>query len=321
MSKPSTVEGVWFLGPRSVAVQQVTVAPPGPHEVQVEIKACGVCTGDVHRFLATEPFGFPALIGHEGTGVVREVGAAVEKVVPGDNVALLGSGHYAQLVNTPADRAFKIPGDVQDFERWILEPVACVVNGVEQARVRPGDRVLLIGCGFMGLMLLQGLKRTLAAEVLAADVDPARLELARGFGADEVFLTSEEGELERLRTHAGDMGGFDVVVEAAGAKPALTLAGDLLRRAGTLVMFSWHHGTQEINSTQWHLGGFRVFNASPMISDDFAGIAERTVRLMERGVFDLEPLITHAVDYHEAQEVLETAVARKDGYIKGVLIY
>jgi 2-desacetyl-2-hydroxyethyl bacteriochlorophyllide A dehydrogenase len=323
-----TVEGVWLVAPGRVEVAPVEVRPPGPDDVQVDVRACGICTGDVfkfqaarqeaHRFHAGERQQYPIHFGHEGVGVVHAVGDQVRGIEPGDKVGLLGNGHYAQRVNVPAGHAFVLPDDVEAFEAWILEPVACVVNALQSAEIRPGDRVLLIGCGFMGTLLLQGLKRTLASAVMVAEIDAARLELAGRYAPTSTFHVEHDDELQRLREVAL-AAPFDVVIEAAGSEPALALAGDVLRRGGTLVMYSWQHGPRQIDTTQWHLGGFRVLNASPFISDDFAAVAERAVRLLAHGAFDLRPLLTHVVGYRDAQQAFEAAVARSEGYIKGVL--
>jgi threonine dehydrogenase-like Zn-dependent dehydrogenase len=322
------VQGVWLAGPGRVEIAPVVVPPPGPGEVQVDVQACGICTGDVYRFQAAEQEShrfhsggrqpYPIHFGHEGAGIVRSTGGDVTSVKPGDKVGLLGNRHFAERVNVKARHAFVIPDSVEAFESWILEPVACVVNALESARMRPGDRVLLIGCGFMGNLLLQGLAHSLASAVMVAEVDPARLELARRSEPSDAFDVSEAGEVERLREYARQTP-FDVVIEAAGSAPALALAGDVLRRGGTLVMYAWHHGRHPIDTTQWHLGGFRVLNSSPFISDDFGVVAERTVRLLAKGIFDLQPLLTHVVDYRKAQETFEAAASRNGGYVKGVL--
>ncbi len=314
--------GVFYVAPEKVELREFEIADPDLFEVQIELKATALCAWDQALYKGILPAGttYPFLHGHEGVGIVRKVGARVAGLAPGDKVTAMGndSGLFGQFANVPATAVARLEGDVEDYELWIAEPVACVLNGIEWAKLRPGDRVALVGTGFMGLLLMQALRHTLVHEVIAVDVDARRLELARQFGADQIInLSTDEGSraMEALKAHP-----VDVMIEAAGAQPAFDLNYEILREAGRLVIFSWHKdGDRRVDLGAWHMMGIEVYNASPNISRHFPQIFARTVPLMQKGIFDLKPLVTHVMPVSQASEMFDIASHQSDGYIKGVL--
>lgn len=314
--------GVFYVAPEKVELREYEIGDPDLFEVQIELKATALCAWDQALYKGILPAGttYPFLHGHEGVGIVRKVGARVKGFQPGDKVTAMGndSGLFGQYANVPAQGLAKLRDSVTDYEHWLAEPVACVVNGIEWCKLVPGDRVALVGVGFMGLLFMQALAHTLVREVIAMDIDPRRLELARQFGADQVInLATPEGmqAVEALKAHP-----VDVMVEAAGAQPAFDLNYGILRQAGRLNIFSWHKEPfRKVDLGAWHMMGIEVYNASPNISPNFAKIFSRTVPLMEKGTFDLKPLVTHVLPADEAVRMFDIASHQSDGYIKGVL--
>jgi len=319
-------QGLYFVAPGKVEMREVEVPEPGPGEVLVEIKACGLCKGDIRSFLgeARPPAGeagreYPFLAGHEGAGIVSEVGKGVKGFSPGDKVSLLGGGHFAKFALARDTHVAKIPQEVKEYQYWIGEPVGCAANGMLHCEIIPGDRIIIIGTGFMGLLLVQGLVHSPFGELVALDIDDARLRLAAEFGAEEILnpaSSDDQLRIEELKKHETDL-----VIDASGQAQALDLATQLVRRAGRLVLFGWHYGMRSVDASLWHTKGLRVINPSPVINPRFSDIFGRAVFLMHRRVFDLTSLITHALPPERGQELFEIASGKKDGYIKGVLIY
>ena len=312
-------QGLHFVAPGKVEMREVGIPQPGPDEILVEIKACGLCKVDIRAFQGEARKEYPFLAGHEGAGIVSEVGKGVEGFSPGDKVTLLGGGHFAKFALVRTAQVAKIPQEVNDFEHWISEPVACATNGMLHSEIVPGDRIVIIGTGFMGLLLVQGLAHSPFGELIALDIDDSRLRLAAEFGAEEILnpaSAEDHSRIEELKEREADL-----VIDASGAAEALDLATQLVCRAGRLVLFGWHYGMRSVDAKLWHTKGLRVANPSPAINPRFSDIFKRAVRLMRRRVFDLRPLITHALPPERAQELFEIAAEKKDGYIKGVLIY
>ena len=313
-------EGIFYVAPNKVELRELEVGDPDLYQVQIELKASAICAWDQALYKGILPAGttYPFLHGHEGVGVVRKVGARVTGYKEGDLVTSMGDnaglwGHYANVAQTAVA---KLRPDITDYENWQAEPVSCAMNGIEWCRVAPGDRVAVIGTGFMGLLLVQGLVHTPAAEVVAIEINPVRLELAKQFGATSAINPYTAEGAEALNALAARP--FDIVVEAAGTQEAFDYHYSLLRKQGKLCIFSWHKdGARTVDLGAWHMSGYEVGNASPSISPNFSRIFARAVPLMEKGVFDLRPLVTHVMSPEQAPELFEIAAHQSDGYIKG----
>jgi threonine dehydrogenase-like Zn-dependent dehydrogenase len=190
------------------------------------------------------------------------------------------------------------------------------VNAVDRAAVRAGERVALVGCGFMGSILLQGLLRTPAAEVHVFDVKPEHLELARSFGGDDELVTHDANE---PASSAQGAGRFDLVVETAAAESGFHLANRLVKKGGRLLIFSWHHRAFPVDLGYWHVNGITVLNVSPAAHPHFDDCFYQSIPLIESGRIDTARLVTHVAGPAEAQRVFEKGLTKQDGYIKGMI--
>jgi threonine dehydrogenase-like Zn-dependent dehydrogenase len=218
--------------------------------------------------------------------------------------------------NILASQAYKIPESDLADEYWVVEPVSCVVTGLDHCRLQPGARVAVVGSGFMGLMLLQGLAHSYAQQVVAIDVAPSRLELAKKAGVEEVYDVGEIG-VDALVSQLRPCN-FDVVVDTSGSQAGLDLSTDLVKRGGLINLFGWIKGQKAtFDATKWHAGGFTVVNSSPpaQIRDPFPP----AIRLMEEGIVDLRPLVTHVVDLDEYPALMRQILAGDPAYVKGVI--
>lgn len=305
-----------------VAIKQIKLEEPGYSQIQVDVKACGICAWDKYLFQGKGTSeDFPYHFGHEAVGVITEVGQGVNGYKPGDKVFCAGGAKsMAEVINVPANVAGKIPESVTDYSLWVGEPVTCVVNGIDQLPIVPGDQVVVIGSGYMGNLNTQALHRTLVGEIIAFDINEHRLELAAAFGADETYIIFSKRGKEKLKEIEAD-GGADIVIEVSGTADGLKNAGKILKQGGTLSLFAWHRGERKFDGSQWHLGGFKIINTSPMSDFYYEDRPPQAATLMKRGVFKQEKLVTHVSNYHCAQEILETAIKQEGGYIKGVITF
>jgi len=308
---------VRMVAPRKVVLDEEDVPEPGDEEVLVRVKACGICRSDLHTYEGVRPVRLPAVLGHEAAGTVAAVGDGVDELKPGDKVTVLG-GRFGEYVVVPRTRVEKIPGDVEDYACWISEPITCAVNGLKASGIQPGDKVCVVGCGYMGLLLIQGMPRRWIETLVALDINEMKLRLAEKYGADYALNPRRTGIKEMLE-HLG--GHADVVIEAAGVPGTIEMATRLVKKRGTLVIFGFHARPEETPTDEWHVKGLRILNPSPPYSPDILEDFRDAVRLMRRGVFHQEELITHRFHYTEAQEALETALKRPKDYIKGVMTF
>ena len=216
----------------------------------------------------------------------------------------------------PANRLYRIPESELPDEYWIVEPVSCAVTGIDHCQIKGGDRIVVIGCGFMGLLILQGLLHHPLDQLIGIDVVQNRLDLAQQFGVNEVYNTTEIDGRELAKDLKAQE--IDVVVDTSGSQGGLDLATDIVKRGGRINLFGWIKGqTATFDPTKWHGGGFTVVNSAPAskMRDTFAP----AIRLIHNGVFELEPLVTHKATLDEYPDLMQRILAGDPEYIKGVI--
>lgn len=299
---------VVFTDVGKVELQEREVSKPQPTEILVKTKFNGICAFEIHAFTGELPVDwFPAVMGHEAVGVVADIGRDVNKFSIGDPVSTLGFANYSEYYNVWERHASKIPVSDGGMYLWLGEPTACIVNGIRLIEERnPGHKVTVIGCGFMGLMLVQ-LAAHKGMEVIARDINRDRLALAESFGAN---------------INAPEMDSQDVVIECSGSEEGLTSAEYFVRNGGILCLFAHHLPTRTVNTNLWHMKGLDVLNATPNASRDWGRDFHEAIDYIRKGVLDLKPLITHFYDYREPQAALESITQnRPPDYIKGVFSF
>lgn len=271
---------------RPVRVDEVTLDPPRRDEVRVRMVATGVCHSDLSVVNGVIPMKLPCVLGHEGAGVVEEVGEGVGHLAPGDKVVLswvtpcgrcfycrLGKPHLCEvgeLINrtnrmpdgtsrlrlgdqelhafsalgalaeevvAPASAAVKLPADAP-LEKCALLGCA-VTTGVgavfNTAGVTPGSKVAVFGAGGVGLNAIQGAAIAGAERIVAVDTVPAKLELARTFGATDVVDAGKADAVQEIRRLTAGRGA-DYVFEAVGRKETIEQSIAATRKAGTCVV-------------------------------------------------------------------------------------
>lgn len=297
-------------------LREEEVRPLGEREILVKVGACGICTGDIYAFLGYPVwYRLPAALGHEPAGVVVEVGPGVTRFKPGDRVAALGGPGYADYVIVEESYAEPVPSNVP-IEHALGEPLACAVNGVRLAEPKFGDTVAVVGTGFMGLLLVQALSKMALDRLAAVDVREERLEMAAEFGAD-TLLNPERESPEKLTAEVS--GGFDVVIEATGSPKGVEVATKLVRRKGRLCIFSFHPLPVPVDLAAWDSKGLEVVMTNPNRADDMRLNLRLAMRMLGKGVFRMEKLVTHKWPLSGIQEAFEYASKKQKDYIKGVI--
>ena len=291
-----------------VEIVEVEVPDPAAGEVQIESLACGVCAWDLHVYRNGVDSPIPP--GHEGVGRVVKLGPGVTQLKEGDWVTGGGLG-FAEFYNKPERGLYRVPLTARKPEHWIVEPVACIVTGLDHCQLKAADRIAVVGCGFMGLMFVQALSHSLVDRLIAIDINPDRLALAKKFGATDI-INAAEADVPKLQEL-----GIDTVVDCSGNQKGLELSSKIVRRGGRLNLFGWNHGTANFPGDLWHMNGLTVINSAPnsAIRDPWP-IA---IRLLDRGLIDLAPLVTHIVPLSSYPSLLREAALNDGKYIKGVV--
>lgn len=302
------VRSLVFEGVGQVKVEEQEIPELQPWEILVKTIANGICAFEIHAFTGELPIDwFPTVMGHEAVGEVVEVGKDVTKFKVGDKVSTLGFANYRDYYAIWEGQAEKIPDDEQDLHLWLGEPTACAVNGIRLLEDRnPGKKMTVIGCGFMGILLIQ-LAVHRGWEVIARDINPERMALAESYGA---------------KLDAPEENSQDVVIECSGTEQGLTGAEFFVRHGGILCLFAHHLPTRQCNTNLWHMKGLDVLNATPAASRDWTNDFREAIQYIRDGVFDLRPLVTHFYDASDPQAALDNITKqRPKDYIKGVFVF
>jgi S-(hydroxymethyl)glutathione dehydrogenase/alcohol dehydrogenase len=278
-------------------IADVELGPVGPHQVQVRIAASGVCHSDLSMQNGAIPYPVPAVLGHEGSGVVEAVGPAVTRVRPGDHVVLswippcracptcLGgqpvlcergltdalSAPYATWQGRPllaamgtatfAERALVLERSVVPIDPSLSLEVAALVGCavttgvgavINTARVPPGSTVAVVGCGGVGLSVVQGAVVAGAASIVAVDRVSGKLALASSMGATDVVDASECDSVEAVRDLTRGRG-VDFAFEVVGAPPTIKQAFGMTRRGGTTVLVGAGRPDESVTFTAMEL--------------------------------------------------------------------
>ncbi len=316
---------------KPLRVDEVPVPALGPGEVLVRVAACGICHTDLHYIDHGVPtFKAPPLIlGHEASGVVEEVGPEVEKIGRGDRVlipavvtcgtcvycrsgrenicerqAMFGNhidGAYAQYVKAPAKDLLLLPPELPLEEACIIAdaistPFHAVTN---RGQVRPGDQVVVFGCGGIGINIVQ-IAASLGAVVYAVDLREEKLELARKLGAHETMNPQEVPQVSKvIKQRTG--GGADVAFEAIGKPETILQAFDSLRKGGRLCIVGYSHLPAEFNVAKIMFFEMEVVGSLGCRPVDYP----RIIEMVRLGKLRLEPLISHRLPLDEINHGLD----------------
>ena len=277
-------------------IEEVELISLAPNDVLIRNYASGLCHTDLEVMQGSLTYPLPIVLGHEGSGIVEEVGKDVTNIKPGDHVIASWNPHcgncfycdrnepilcepftreqprgkmldgssrlrlgsetlyhfgivssHAQYSVVPNSGAIVVPKGIP-FDRACL--IGCsVMTGVgavvRKAKTQAGDSIAVIGCGAVGLNAIQGGKIAGAERIIAIDQDPARLEIAKNFGATHLVIVGDLTIDEVKDLTAGR--GADAVFEAAGAESALQLAFEITRPGGQLVILGKTEQTRKVS--------------------------------------------------------------------------
>jgi L-iditol 2-dehydrogenase len=229
-------------------------------------------------------------------------------------------GAYAEYIKVPSRMVLvnmqEIPKHVSYEEASVTEPLACVLHGVEEARVKLGDMVAIVGAGPIGLLHLSTVKKMGAKKAIMIDLVDERLSYARKLGADETVNGGRENVVERIRQLTGGYGA-DVVIEAIGLPATWEQALKLARKGGTVLEFGGcPPGTEiRLNAEQLHYGELTVlgaFHTTPLYF-------RKALNLIASRTIDVRPLITRKMRLKEVRQAFEILSTSKNEIKIGIL--
>lgn len=319
-----------LYGEGDLRLEEIAVPPVEPHGVLLKVLLCGICGSDARMFFTgpTSRYINPVILGHELTGEIVEVGDRVEDYAPGDVVTLAPimpcmrcpacargqdnlcengrvvgcnvHGGMAEYVYVPAQMVrvgglVKLPPEVDHRGAALTELVGCCLHGLRQMRVEPGDRVMIIGDGPIGLIFLQLARLMGVGYVATSGRRPRRRELAARLGADDALDASATNLRERFARS------LDRVIVATANIDVVAEAMELVRPGGDLLLFSgYEYGTTfSLDMNAVHYGELHIHGSIDCTVRDF----RNAVNLLPQ--LQVEQLITHAFPLDEAVEAFQ----------------
>lgn len=337
LTAPSRLEFVEAPAPR-----------PAAGEVLVRVRACGICGSDIHGWDGSTGRRRPPLImGHEAAGEIAALGADVSGWQAGDRVTfdsmiycgacpscqagrvnlcenrqVMGvapaeyrrDGAFAEYVALPARLLYRMPEQLTFPQAAMIEPVAIALHAVQRVKVAPTDTVVVVGSGMIGLFVIQVLRWAGARRIVAVDLEPKRLALARELGATDT-IQSDKGDVaaEVARLTGGN--GADLAFEVVGISPTLQLAIACLRKGGSAVLVG-----NLAPKTDFPLQSVVTREITLYGSCASAGEYPLCLDLISRGVIRVEPMISALVPLADGIEWFQRLSA-PDGsrYMKVIL--
>jgi 2-desacetyl-2-hydroxyethyl bacteriochlorophyllide A dehydrogenase len=322
------------LSPNRIETQEIPVPEPTPGELLLRVMASGICGTDLHIYRGQYMGGYPIIPGHELAGVVEKIGGAVTRFKPGDRVAVepniacdncvncLNNRHnfcdhwqavgvtrpggMAQHVCVPEKSAFDI-GDLAFERAAFMEPLSCVLHGVERLDLAIASRVAILGAGPIGMLLMQAIRLRGAAEVTVAEKNPDRAAFARQAGADRSV-----GSLDELPRDS-----FDAVVDATGAVEGMSRAPEFARPGGKVLLFGVPPAGEKLA-----IEAFPIFRKGLTILSSFTSLRNsyQALDLLASGRISVDALISHRLPLEEFQRGIEIIEGGRENVRKVMIL-
>ena len=334
------MKAAMFYGPQDVKVIEIEEPVMGDNEVLVEVKACGICGTDQLIFNGFYAAAFPVILGHEYSGVIREMGKDVKGFKVGDTVGIdpnilcgkcffcksgkgnlckeytaLGvtlNGGFAELSSVPVSNVYKLGSAVNFLEGAMLEPLACCIRGVEMGNVELGDVVVIFGSGPIGNLILQLVRLSGATKVIVIEPLKNRRKTALDTGADYVFNPESdniEKEIKKIEEE-----GADIVFECSGNQSVQETAPYVARRGGTIIYFGCSP-EDRLNKISPFIIGENELTVRGSFNNPYT--TEKAARLLSSGMIKAGHLISHKIPLSGIREAF--GIFGKEGVNKIII--
>lgn len=318
-----------------------------PNEVLIQIKACGICGSDIHGMDGSSGRRQPPIVmGHEGSGLISEVGSDVTDWKAGDSVTfdstvycgecesckagminlcpernVLGvscddyrrHGAFAEYVAVPQHILCRMPEGVTYEQAAFAEPVSIALHGVNRVPLKKGDSAVVVGAGLIGLLVVQALKAKGAGMVIAVDIDEKRLAMAKELGADHTLISGEDTPA-KVRELVGNDDGADVAMEVVGFGPTIQIAIESVRKGGSIGCV----GNLKAE-VPFPLQAVVTRELSIFGSCASAGEYDDAVAAVASGAIKVDPLISAVADLADGGDWFHKLYKNEEGLMKVIL--
>ena len=328
----ATLKALQITKPHELKMVTLERPEPGPGEVLIKVMASGICGTDIHILEGEYVGAYPVIPGHEFSGVVEQAGQAVSRIKVGDKVAVEPNiacdncsyclnnqqnfcenwqgvgvtlpGGMAEYVIAPEKAVFDI-GELEFEEGAFVEPLSCVLHGVQKTCIRLADRVVILGAGPIGILLLQAVNVQGAQSVTVVELDQARAEAAQTVGADQIYRS-----LDGLPKDA-----FEVVIDATGVIPVMKRTPEFTRKGGKILLFGVPPKTNiEFDAFTLFLKGLTILTSYTSVRNSL-----QAIDLLKNKRINVKPLVSHRLPLTEFEHGVNL-IKNKQENVKKVLI-
>jgi L-iditol 2-dehydrogenase len=318
-----------------------------PKDVKIRMSVVGICGSDIHYYtqgkIGSQQANFPFSVGHEGAGMVAEIGPAVTKVKPGDKIAIepampcgecdqckagrhhtcrkirfLGTpgqaeGSLSEYIVMPEENCFPLPGNLTLDHGSISEPLAIGVYSVKKAGSIKGLKIGILGFGTIGMSVLLSAKVQGIDSAYVTDKIDERLAISVKEGAVFTGNPVKEDVVNKIKEK--EPLGLDVVFECCGQQEALDNAVDILKPGGKLIVI----GIPEFD--RWSLSVENTRRREIMIQFIRRQVdcVETAIKYMESGIIDVKNMVTHRFPFDRTKEAFDLVSGYRDGVMKAMI--
>jgi L-iditol 2-dehydrogenase len=315
-----------------IRIEEFTRPEPGPGEILVRTKACGICTGDIMPWYLKRKA--PLVFGHEPVGIIEQAGAEVAGFKPGERVFVhhhapcfacdaCRRGEFVQCDTWRATNikpggmaeffvvgrenlrdTHKLPTSLGDADGVLIEPAACVVKSINRSALKRGESILIIGLGIMGMLHVKIARERGAGKIIGADLFESRAKRAVELGADIGLVVEGDNLPEQVREATGGAMA-DVVIVGPGTPRAITTGIACAGKGATVVQFTSTPPGEELTVKPHDL----YFNETRLVPSYSCGPDDtrESLRLIESGVLTARELVTHSFPLAQIGDAFKAA--------------
>lgn len=328
------------------------------NDVIIKVKAVGICGSDLSRYKKLGPYVPGTVWGHEFSGEIVKVGDKTKRVKVGDrvtgvpalvcedldveepchycqkgefarceNLTVVGARHggaYAEYIRLPEKNCVKLPDNVDFESAAMIEPSAVVVHGLYHTNIKPGDSVVILGCGNIGILSIKYAKVFGAQNIIAVDINDDALEMAKKAGADKVINSLNEDTLKKVFEYTDNLGAH-IVIEAAGSTITSAQAFAYARKGGGVLFMGIPYA--DVNIERFYFekivrSELNVWGSWSCISSPFPGEEWTTiVNLLSNNQVELKSMITHRLSLKEGPAIFEEVTENKGKVNYGKIMF
>lgn len=334
--------------PGELAVVEMDVPVPGPGEILAKVAHCGICATDIAIADGTLNLGknmnpnYPVRMGHEWSGVVVEVGSQTKRLKPGDRVisdtgyscgecryclegqyqncvngkaiGTIGNcwpGAFAEYMLMPERLVFQVPDSIELDEAALVEPASIGLYGLLRSPMGPGQKLLVMGTGPIGLGGMACAKAMGSGTIILAGRKERKLDIGREMGAD-ILVNTTKDNLRDIVMKETEGEGIDIILDTTGSQEIFNETIHLLRGSGTIVIPGFYeHPVQEAD-----IDYLISHNCTLVGAAGTPNMGRKILDLLGRGRLSLKPMLTQRYPFSKVKEGFEAVKTYNDRRIK-----